>query len=265
LLRFETGGSGFCGGRLAEFPGDALAIGSGLAGEVEDGTNGREFELGDTLGFHFGSAHLKESGRQNAKCAGVDSFMTLQPGEQFLRRERVHRGIFAIPALILFACLLLDVPWVLILVQMAKVLAPLGQANSRGLFLPWLMAGALAVLPALAIFIIALIAFLKCEIALTTKRLIYRTGFFSRAAGELPLENIDAIFILEPMLGRLLGYGTVTACSLGGLQFPLSFIGKPQILHAALQKAVTGAKTANRVLPKAPPVIEDDSRYMPKG
>jgi uncharacterized membrane protein YdbT with pleckstrin-like domain len=43
------------------------------------------------------------------------------------------------------------------------------------------------------------------EITLTNKRLIYRTGFLARAAGELPLENVDAIFIFEPLLGRLLG------------------------------------------------------------
>jgi uncharacterized membrane protein YdbT with pleckstrin-like domain len=118
--------------------------------------------------------------------------------------------------------------------------------------------------PALLVFILVLVAYLNCEITLTNKRLIYRTGFLVRAAGELPLENVEAMFILEPLLGRLLGYGTVAVSTLGGLQFPLRFIGKPHVFHAALQRAVADAKAPSRPPAKAAPAPLDYARYMPR-
>ena len=42
-------------------------------------------------------------------------------------------------------------------------------------------------LPALLYFIVILLAYQNSEITLTNKRLIHRTGFVARAAGELPL------------------------------------------------------------------------------
>ena len=108
--------------------------------------------------------------------------------------------------------------------------------------------------------IVILLAYQNSEITLTNKRLIYRTGFVARAAGELPLENVEAIFILEPLLGRLLGYGTVTVSSFGGLRLPLQYLSKPHVFHAALQNAVTGAKAASRPAQKVAPPSNDDSR-----
>jgi hypothetical protein len=70
------------------------------------------------------------------------------------------------------------------------------------------------------------------------------------------------MFILEPLLGRLLGYGTVAVSTLGGLQFPLRFIGKPHVFHAALQRAVADAKAPSRPPAKAAPAPLDYARYM---
>jgi uncharacterized membrane protein YdbT with pleckstrin-like domain len=116
----------------------------------------------------------------------------------------------------------------------------------------------------LFVLIVVLVAYLSCQITLTNKRLVYRTGFLARAAGELPLENVEATFILEPLLGRLLGYGTVAVSTLGGLQLPLRFIGNPQVFHAALQRAVADAKAPSRPPPKPPSSALDNSRYMPR-
>jgi uncharacterized membrane protein YdbT with pleckstrin-like domain len=127
-----------------------------------------------------------------------------------------------------------------------------------------LLVVSLDLLPALLLFLLVLVAYLNSQIMLTNKRLIYRTGFLARAAGELPLENVEAMFISEPLVGRLLGYGTVAVSTLGGLQFPLRFIGKPQVFHAVLQGAVADAKAASRPAPKLTPVPLDNSRYMPR-
>jgi uncharacterized membrane protein YdbT with pleckstrin-like domain len=112
-----------------------------------------------------------------------------------------------------------------------------------------------------AVCVLVFIGYVKSEVLLTDRRLIYRIGFLVRAAGELPLENVDAIFILEPLIGRLFGYGTVAVSSVGGAQFPLRFVGRPQVLHAMLQQAVAKAKV--RARREVVPVGADDSRYMP--
>ena len=67
-----------------------------------------------------------------------------------------------------------------------------------------------------------------------------------------------------PLLGRLLGYGTVTVSSIGGLRLPLQYLAKPQVFQAALQRAVANAKAATRPAPKPPPAPSDDYRYMPR-
>jgi uncharacterized membrane protein YdbT with pleckstrin-like domain len=154
-------------------------------------------------------------------------------------------------------------PILFIFRMMGNILGQLNQPGATASFsLLLLLPLAVLLLPPLLILLVASVAYLKSEITLTNKRLIYRTGFLVRAAGELPLENVEALFILEPLLGRLLGYGTVAVTALGGLQFPLRFIGKPQVFHAALQRAVADAKAPSRPPSKPAPAPLDDSRYM---
>jgi hypothetical protein len=108
----------------------------------------------------------------------------------------------------------------------------------------------------------------KSEIFLTDRRLLFRAGFLSRRSGELPLENVESIYLSEPLVGRMFGYGTVMVTSVGGARFPLSFIGSPQGFHSMLQKAVADAKSSARGIPKPPegrpPPRDDDARYRPK-
>src|ERR1019366_7753241 len=194
----------------------------------------------------------------------MNPFSALHPNEEILRQERLHAGIFGLPVLLLVVLLLPTVPLFFLLNTFGNIAAELTPQGSRSpLSLLWLIPIAVDLLPALLFFFLVLTAYLNCQIILTNKRLIYRTGFLARAAGELPLENVDAIFILEPPLCRLLGYGTVTVSRLGGLRLPLQYLAKPQVFHAALQRAVAQAKSPARPSPKSAPVLQDDSRYMP--
>jgi uncharacterized membrane protein YdbT with pleckstrin-like domain len=113
------------------------------------------------------------------------------------------------------------------------------------------------------------------DVTLTNRRLVFRTGFFSRHSGDLPLENIESIFISEPLIGRMCGYGSVTVTTVGGARFPLCYIGEPQDFHFTLQHAVATAKGSRLQIPKpsafppgsapqSPSGGDDDSRYKPK-
>ena len=194
----------------------------------------------------------------------MNPFSDFHPNEEILRQERLHAGIFALPVVLFVAFLIPTIPVLFLLNTMGNMIGQLNPQGPRSPFpMLWLVLVAMDLLPALLYFIVILLAYQNSEITLTNKRLIYRTGFVARAAGELPLENVEAIFILEPLLGRLLGYGTVTVSSIGGLRLPLQYLAKPQVFHAALQRAVAQAKSPARPSPKSAPVLQDDSRYMP--
>jgi uncharacterized membrane protein YdbT with pleckstrin-like domain len=183
--------------------------------------------------------------------------MELQPGEAILREERIHAGVFAPPA-------------VLLVVLLVAMLPELWFANMfMGAFgrSAWPMAAVFlvpVVLLGLVGFIPALISYRASLITLTNRRLVYQIGFLFRASGDVGLENIESIFILEPLLGRLTGYGTITVTTTGGAAFPLRFIPKPQVFHAVLQRAVAEAKRPARPVARAVAEAHDDSRYMPK-
>jgi hypothetical protein len=192
----------------------------------------------------------------------------VRPGETILARERLHRGIFILPIILLFAIL---IPEIILIVLLQNLLQPLfsiaGTAEiGRSLAPFYAIFLVLGATPAIFVFVVTWIAYLKSEATLTDKRLIFRTGLLSRSSGELPLENVEAIYISESILGRLLGYGTVAVTTVGAATFPLYYIGSPQRFHSLVQQAVAAAKApGRRTTPQstAPPP-DDDSRYMPK-
>ena len=155
---------------------------------------------------------------------------------------RLHWGIFVPSFITLFMLSLAALPLFLIIKLLANVATQFNpQASSST---SWIILAAL--IPEAMffgiIFLITWISYSRSEIKLTSKRLTFSTGLFSRVYGELPLENVESIFIIESLLGRLCGYGTVAVTSLGGRTFPLSYIDSPRFFHARLQMAVAEAK-----------------------
>jgi hypothetical protein len=224
--------------------------------------------------------------------------MNLNNSEYILRRERLHKGLFILPALVFVLPLIPIVAlcfFISIIHRQTNDFFQQMQAQSNPsglLYLPVLVLAVPWLLVSLVSFVSTLFAYLKSEITLTNQRLLFRTGFILRVSGELPLENIETIFLVEPLLGRILGYGTILLTSVGAARFPLRYIGAPQVFHEALQSAVAAAKTPPaRIKPPAqsaplappgltaatapkisttsvksvpPPSPDDHSRFMPK-
>lgn len=194
--------------------------------------------------------------------------MTELQQETTLEKVRSHWGIF-IPVLLgALGPITAALPALFIIHGMFDALHRLGMPVDPRLNLIWL----LFLIPYFAVvaglFLGSWFTYLKSEITLTDRRLVFRTGFLSRRSGELPLENVESIYISESVLGRLCGWGTVTVTSLGGGCFPLSFIGSAQNFHSTLQKAVLDTKNRIGRTSKpsgVPPLQQDgDERYKPK-
>jgi uncharacterized membrane protein YdbT with pleckstrin-like domain len=145
---------------------------------------------------------------------------------------------------------------------------PYLQATVTRLSWLWLLPLVPGWLTVAGLFLEAWLCYTKSEVTLTNRRLVFRTGFISRRSGDLPLENIESIFISEPLFGRIMEYGTIRISTIGGAGFALHFMSGPQGFHAALQDAVTKARSVQKQSQKtARPVSAsdaDDSRYKPK-
>lgn len=195
----------------------------------------------------------------------MNAFSTLEPNENILKQERIHPDIFVIPVLVLLAFGLITLPVIPFITMTRSLVAQLSPNQPQPVFnVLWVLVFLPDLLISGAVFLAVLVAYLKCHVILTDKRLIYTTGFLARFSGELPLQNLDALFLSEPLLGRLLGYGTVTVYTLGGTRFKLDFLAKPHLFHAALQRAVSQAKSPARPALQPASAPQDDSRYMPK-
>lgn len=54
------------------------------------------------------------------------------------------------------------------------------------------------------------------EFVVTNKRIICKTGIFSRKTLEMNLNKIETVNVDQSIFGRLLGYGTITIIGTGG-------------------------------------------------
>lgn len=60
------------------------------------------------------------------------------------------------------------------------------------------------------------------EFAITNKRIIVKTGLISRKTLEMNLNKIESVNVDQSILGRMLGYGSITIIGTGGTreEFP---------------------------------------------
>jgi uncharacterized membrane protein YdbT with pleckstrin-like domain len=73
----------------------------------------------------------------------------------------------------------------------------------------------------------ALIRRSTTELAVTDRRVIYKTGIFQRHSMEMNRSKVETVGVNQSILGRILGYGTVMVRGTGGSFEPIPFIGDP--------------------------------------
>jgi uncharacterized membrane protein YdbT with pleckstrin-like domain len=78
------------------------------------------------------------------------------------------------------------------------------------------------------------------EMAVTTKRVIVKTGLANRRTVELLLPRIESVVVEEPFLGRMLGYGTVILRGTGGTPEVFPQIAHPLQFREQVQRQIAG-------------------------
>jgi uncharacterized membrane protein YdbT with pleckstrin-like domain len=123
----------------------------------------------------------------------------LLAGERIVYRARLHWSIF--------------------LVSIAVIGAGIGLAVILGMYAPeyWYAGAALAGL-GLLLAIGPAIRYASSEFAVTDKRVVAKLGFIERESLETLLSKIEAIGVDQGILGRMLGFGTITITGTGGTE-----------------------------------------------
>lgn len=74
------------------------------------------------------------------------------------------------------------------------------------------------------------------EMAVTSRRVIVKQGLVSRKTIEMLLTKIETIEVSEPMVGRMLGYGSITMIGTGGTSEPFHKISHPLQFRSEVQQ-----------------------------
>jgi uncharacterized membrane protein YdbT with pleckstrin-like domain len=65
------------------------------------------------------------------------------------------------------------------------------------------------------------------EFVITNKRVVIKTGLFSRKTFEMNLTKIESVNVDQSVWGRLLGFGSITIIGTGGTRESFDTIQKP--------------------------------------
>jgi uncharacterized membrane protein YdbT with pleckstrin-like domain len=65
------------------------------------------------------------------------------------------------------------------------------------------------------------------EIAVTNRRIIYKTGFISRQTTEMHMDKVESVDVDQSVLGRILNYGNVVVRGTGTGLEPIPMIAAP--------------------------------------
>ncbi len=106
--------------------------------------------------------------------------------------------------------------WIMIFWGVLLILVAIGGKATGGYFII-----------ALIFLAVAVIRVISTELALTTKRVMAKTGFIRRDTVELRLNKVEGLYVNQSVMGRLLNYGTIVVSGTGGLKTPIPFISNP--------------------------------------
>jgi uncharacterized membrane protein YdbT with pleckstrin-like domain len=138
----------------------------------------------------------------------------LLPNEQITYRAHLHRIIYFFPACLFIAGFLV---------------ALVGHG--------WIAGAVLAVI-GLVLCIPPWIRSWSSEFAITNKRVLIKVGLVRRHSLELLLQKIEGIGVDQGILGRILGYGTITVAGVGGTKEAFRMISNPLEFRRQVQASL---------------------------
>jgi uncharacterized membrane protein YdbT with pleckstrin-like domain len=143
----------------------------------------------------------------------VDS--NLLPNEHVTYRARLHRIIYLLPFCVLIVALVV--------------------AFASG---SWIAGGVLGLI-GLLMLVPPWIRSISSEFAVTNKRVLVKVGLIRRHSLELLLQKVEGIGVDQGILGRILGYGTITVSGTGGTREAFRMIAAPLEFRRQVQASLS--------------------------
>jgi uncharacterized membrane protein YdbT with pleckstrin-like domain len=139
----------------------------------------------------------------------------LMSGESILYRTNLHWAVFL---------------WPVIWLVVAIMLFSGGGRNA--------VLGVVFMLIAIVTGIGAFIRFSTSEFGITNKRVIVKVGWIRRNSLEVLLNKVEGIQVNQGILGRILGYGSITVSGTGGTKDPFHKISAPLEFRRKAQEQI---------------------------
>ena len=73
------------------------------------------------------------------------------------------------------------------------------------------------------------------EMIVTPRKVVFRSGFFSRQTIEMVNSKIETVQVDQSFLGRIFDYGTIVITGTGGSLEPIAMIAHPRRLQQAIR------------------------------
>ncbi len=102
--------------------------------------------------------------------------------------------------------------------------------------------GGLFILIALGTSIASLINYTTSEFGITNKRVIVKVGFIRRNSLEVLLSKVEGIQVNQGILGRILGFGSITVTGTGGTKDPFHKIAAPLEFRKSVQEQIAAVQ-----------------------
>lgn len=160
----------------------------------------------------------------------------LIPGEQILYRTRLHSVAVWFP--ILFA-LLLGAGGAFCFYE-AMTNGQDGGQDTR-------IAGVVLIVLAAVMAAVAIVKRNATEMAVTSRRVLIKSGILSRRTIEMLLSRVESIVITEPFFGRMFGYGTVVIRGTGGTPEPFNLIAHPTEFRRHVQEQIEAGQAGRQL------------------
>ncbi len=151
----------------------------------------------------------------------------IQPGETLVYRAPLHWIVY-VPGLVL------GVIGIAIFGYAMSVQAADAGGWRDILRVTILAVGIVVLLVAVISLIVAFIRRHTTEIAITSRRAIYKTGVVRRITSEISVDKIETVLVDQSILGRLLNFGTIVIRGTGGGLEPVRNIGDPLTFRSKL-------------------------------
>jgi len=84
------------------------------------------------------------------------------------------------------------------------------------------------------------------EVAITSRRVIAKTGFIRRHTVEINLDKIEALKVEQGLMGRILNYGTIFMSGAGTSVAPLRSIADPLVFRRKFMEATNRPLTTSK-------------------